>query len=457
MPRWEPLTDDQRFPLIPEAGRGLLRHLRQHPQAPRWNLAAGDRLDAPTLAALRAWREEARRPPFWAEGEQPPWLEERFQRARAEVPFYRERAGATLAETPSFRRADLARQPWAFVPDGAALDELLVFATSGTTGPAFDVYSHPFAASAPLALLEAALGDLGITLEAGPERVSLASVHHQRGTYTYPSLMSFFGGAGYVKVNLHPDEWRAPGDAVAFLDATAPEVYLGDPLAFDALSRLPLRHRPRALVSSAMTLRPGLRAALEAHFRCPILDLYSLTEARLLAVDTGVGMAVRAPDVFIEVLDPMHDTPMAPGQRGEITVTGGCNPLLPLLRYRTGDFGRLEHSQGRVWIRDLEGRPPVALLDAQGALVNTIDASRSLAPFALPQLQLAQAADRSLTLRVRGEADEALLRAALAPLFGDLPLSVTGFPAHLDPGRKVLQYVSEVTPPPELAAVFGDA
>ena len=458
MPRWEPLTDDQRFPLIPEARRGLLTRLRQHPHAPRWNMASGDRLNHEDLAQVRAWADEARRgPPSWAPGETPPWVDPLVERLSQTVPFYRARGGGRLRDHPSFRRADLARAPWSFVPDGMDLDALLVYPTSGTTGPAFDVYSHPVAASIYLAFVQVALADLGVKIAGGPDRVSVAAVHHQRGTYTYPSLMSYLGEAGFVKLNLHPDEWSSEADPAAFLDALDPEIYTGDPLAFDALARLPLRGRPRALISSAMTLTHGMRARLEARFRCPVLDLYSLTEARLIAVDAGEGYRVRCHDLYVEILHPEHDTPLPPGARGEITVTGGSNPLLPLLRYRTGDFGRVEHRHDGVWIRELEGRAPVALLDAAGALVNNIDVSRALAPFALPQFQLRQAADQSLTLAVRGEHDGPLLAATLAPLFGGLPISVTLLPEGEQTGKKVPQYLSEVKVPVDLAHLFSPA
>lgn len=459
MPRHVPLSDDARFPLIPEDGRGLLRALRQHPHAPRWNLACGDRLDAPTRDRLAGWAAAlARGPAAWTPGEVPGWVEDLRARLVQTVPFYRARGGASLCDVPSFRRPELASAPWAFVPDDQELDDLLVYPTSGTTGPAFEVYSHPFAASAYLAFLQVALARAGVELRGGPDQTALVAVHHQRGTYTYPSLMSWLDGAGFAKINLHPDEWRDPGDAVAFLDALRPQVYTGDPWAFEQLARLPLTHRPAALVSSATALLPGQRARLVAHFGCPVLDLYSLTEARLIAADLGPdlggGHEILAHDLFVEILDPLRDQPVAPGARGEIVVSGGCNPLLPLLRYRTGDLGRLHNEGGRMVIRGLEGRAPVCLLDAAGAVVNTIDVSRALAPFALPAFQLHQAADGALTLRVRGDEPAARLQAALAPLFGGLPLEITAFEAHLDPGAKVVPYLSEVTPPASARAVF---
>ena len=139
-------------------------------------------------------------------------------RAIVQVPFYRARipAGTPFSEVPSLRRADLMRAPWDLVPDDQPLDDILVYPTSGTTGPAFPVYSHPVTANAYLAFLELSLTQIGVAFDPNPGGVALACVHCQRGTYTYPSLMSYLAGAGFVKVNLFPTwtphgfAWRIP-------------------------------------------------------------------------------------------------------------------------------------------------------------------------------------------------------------------------------------------------------
>jgi phenylacetate-CoA ligase len=434
MPRWHALSDAQRYPAIPPGRRQLLRHLREHPRAPRWTLACGDRLQPDQLAALADWEQALRAGPGPATGDgQPRWLQDFTDRMLTGVPFYRRRSppGTPFAELPSTRRADLAAAPWGFVPDQQPLEELLVYPTSGSTGPAFPVYSHPFTASAYLAFLNVVLAREGVALPRDPDRVALACVHWQRQAYTYPSLMSYLGGAGYLKINLAPGEWRTPGDAAAFLNAWAPPVYTGDPYAFARLMELDLRHRPRALISSATALSPAWRATLEGHFGCPVLDFYSLTEARLLAVSRGGPHEVLAHDLFLETLDPRADRAVPPGTRGELAVSGGHNPFLPLLRYRTGDFARLERRAGRTLLHDLEARPPVCLLDQDGAVVNTLDVSRVLGRFPLARLQLQQRADRALTLRRHGPAPAAALRQALGELFGpDLPVTLA--PAYAD-------------------------
>jgi phenylacetate-CoA ligase len=97
-----------------------------------------------------------------------------------------------------------------------------------------------------------------------------------------------------------------------------------------------------------------------------------------------------------------------PGQRGEITVTSGFNHYLPLLRYRTGDFGRLELHGNDWYITELEGRSPVQFRTAKGEWLNNVDITHLLYPFALTQFSLHQHGDGRLILKLPSinEADE---------------------------------------------------
>jgi len=193
--------------------------------------------------------------------------------------------------------------------------------------------------SVPLRRRALALDALG--LSGTPETVASAVVAFQGGTGTWASVAQYPGMAGCVKVNLNPADWRSPEDRSAYLDACAPELICGDPISFAELAKLPIGIRPTALISTAMALLPGLRDMLAARFGCPVIDLYSMNESGPLAArDPGGAWRWLRPDILIELLGP-DDQPVADGARGEITLTGGNNPYLPLLRYRTGDFGAL--------------------------------------------------------------------------------------------------------------------
>ena len=59
-------------------------------------------------------------------------------------------------------------------------------------------------------------------------------------------------------------------------------------------------------------------------------------------------------------------------------VTAGENPLLPLVRYRTGDFGMLVEVDGRLSIAELEGREATTFLAKDGSRVACVDLTQQL-------------------------------------------------------------------------------
>ncbi len=447
------LTQAERYPWLNDDSRRLLEWLHEHPAAPRFNHTCGDRLTAAGLERVRQFELELNTAATgWQPGQPPAWLAEFVAFCFREVPFYRHygNAPAAIGDVPTCARADLSRAPWHFVPDTLPVDDLIVYNTSGTTGHPLDILSHPETASKYLPLLKAALRMHGVTLEGGRSPatgqlgVALLLACFQQRTYTYASVSAFLGGAGFAKINLAPTDWRAPDDRTSYIDACQPEVFTGDPLAFAELARLPLQHRPKALISTAMQLLPGLRQELEARFGCPVIDLYAMNEAGPIAAATPAGHALLQTRLYVEVLDD-EGQPCPSGERGEITLTGGFNPFIPLLRYRTGDYAGLAFAGSQPLLVGLEGRPPVVYRGAAGQSINNIDVTGALKSFALPCYQLHQSAGGALKLSVPGAGGEpAALRAALLGLFGPgQTLEIVAVESLGGPGDKVIQYTRE--------------
>ncbi|MBF0436741.1 MAG: phenylacetate--CoA ligase family protein [Magnetococcales bacterium] len=84
------------------------------------------------------------------------------------------------------------------------------------------------------------------------------------------------------------------------------------------------------------------RRLIEARFGAFVHDAYGLTECVV-----GVECAMRQgfhywPDsVYVEILDPVKNTPVPVGTMGEIVLTSFQRDSLPILRYRSGDLGWL--------------------------------------------------------------------------------------------------------------------
>jgi len=437
-------TDAERFPTLTDAGRRMLAFLREHPCAPVYRNQSGNRLLAPEVEAARRFEDHvAHAAVGWVPGTVPAWVASFVADTFRRVPHYRAlgQPPADLAQLPTMTRADLARDVTPFVPDDVDVTRLLNFRTTGTTGHPLQVPSHPLVAARYLAYHKRALRRAGIELRHGAGQVGVILLGCQRRCFTYVSVTPTMGESGLAKLNLHPDDWRHPDDRARYLDAMAPEVISGDPISFAELLKLPLTWRPRALLSVSMQLLPGLRRQLEERFGCPVLDLYSLNEVGPVGVFDGAagGHLLLQPELFVEILDS-GGRPVAPGERGEVTVTGGFNFCLPLLRYRTGDFAALAFGPDGPVLRELSGRAPVRYRRADGSWVNNIDVTHALQALPLAHFAIHQAADGALTLRLdaNGQQWAAEARTALAGLLGALPVQVLLL-QHED---KVVQYTS---------------
>jgi phenylacetate-CoA ligase len=438
--------DAERYPTLSDSGRAMLQRLTEHPAAPTYRNRSGNRLRPEDLAALATFEAEMLAAPIgWRPGEAPDWILPFLEQSYREVPHFRARGAAprALADIPTTSRADLARDIAAFVPDTVAVDRLINFRTTGTTGHPLLIASHPLVAASYLTFHKRALARFGITLQAGAGDVGVILLGHQQRCFTYVSVTPSMGEAGLAKINLHPNDWRHPDDRAQYLDALAPEVVAGDPISFATLLELPVTMKPRAILSVAMMLTDGMRDRLEARFGCPVLDLYSMNEVGPIAVtDPRVGGRVLLqPRLYVEIVD-REGHALPPGSRGEVCVTGGFNFCLPLVRYRTGDTAVLDMAGDVPILRDFSGRRAIRFRTASGDWVNNIDISHALQGLSGAQFALHQDAAGAITLALSADAaaDAPMALAALRRLLGDVPVAV----ATIAGDDKVLQYTSDL-------------
>lgn len=436
----------ERFPTLSPSGLAMLKFLREHPAAPIYRNQSGNRLLAEEVEALRAFEREVQSSAVgWPRGGVPPWRDAFVARTYEEVPYFRSMGlpPRRFEDIPTTCRADLATDVARFVPDTVPIDRLICFQTTGTTGHPLHVPSHPLVAGRYLAFHKRALRRLNIELCHGQGKVGVVLLGMQKTCFTYVSITPLMEESGLAKINLHPNDWRDPEDRARYLDALQPEVIAGDPLSFAELLNLPVTIRPRAFFSVGMTLLPGLRQLLEKRFACPVLDFYSMNEAGPIGIfdASAGGHVLLQPYLYVEIVNPQGQ-PVAEGERGEITLTGGFNFCLPLLRYRTGDFAALNWHGDEPVLLGLSGRAPVRFRDGNGAWINNIDVTYALQPLPLRQFSLHQNADGSVTLYVR-PSDLLFAEAAAArlyPLFGEQPVTIRELTAE----GKTLQYTSDL-------------
>jgi phenylacetate-CoA ligase len=418
------LTDSERWPTLDAAGAARLDAAHRHPLAPAWVHRTGDRLSADGVARARV--------PLPVAG----WLADHLAIARR-LPAYRRVADSLgeLGSWPTVTREDLLDDVSAFVPLDADLERMIEGSSSGTTGRALQIPDDIEEVARSFHLLVRLAAEQGIDWRPDPERMALAYVVHQRQAFTYTSSISSFGQATMARLNLHPSQWPAAGQRTGYLLAQQPQVITGNPTSLAELLHpdLVAGLRPLALFSGAMALSLGLRRDLERAYGCPVIDVYGLHETRPIAASADGGpFLILDRRVHVEVLDT-SGRPVAPGQRGEIVVTAGENPLLPLVRYRTGDYGRLVDVAGRPALADLEGREATRFVALDGSLVPSVDLTQQLQAGGARGWAVRQAVDGSLSATIVG-GDAGQIGAALGRLLAQ-PVTVTAVPTLLDLGE----------------------
>lgn len=439
------MSDQEHYPTLTPDGKRMLDFLREHPAAPVYSNNSGNKLLADEVDILRQFERDVLDAKVgWKRDAIPDWLSAFSADVYATVPHYRALGSAPLrfGDIVPVSRADLAADIAQFVPDTVDIARLINFRTTGTTGHRLIIASHPLVAGSYLAFHKRALKRFGIELAHGKGQVGVVLLGFQRKCFTYVSVTPTMDESGLAKINLHTDDWRHPDDRAAYLDALAPEIIAGDPISFAELLNVPLTKMPRALLSVSMLLLPGLRERLEQRFHCPVLDIYSLNEVGPVGVFVAAlgGHLLLQPRLFVEILDG-EGKPVAAGERGEITVTGGFNFCLPLLRYRTGDYGSLSFSEEGPVIVGLSGRRPVRFMTERGMWINNIDVTHALHPLAIPHFGFHQRTDGSVILRLGAGAMAFAAAAvnALQSLFGSQVIEVELLLAE----DKIVQYSSE--------------
>ena len=95
--------------------------------------------------------------------------------------------------------------------------------------------------------------------------------------------------------------------------------------------------RPRSIITSSETLSDETRKLIETAFGCPVFDHYGAAEMAAFIGQCERGRYhVNTEFGAVEIL--CDGRPARPGEAGEVVATGFINPVMPLIRYATGDL-----------------------------------------------------------------------------------------------------------------------
>jgi phenylacetate-CoA ligase len=103
----------------------------------------------------------------------------------------------------------------------------------------------------------------------------------------------------------------------------------------------------------------GIRTQIERALPLKAINFYGLSEmcgpgVAVECIEHRDGLHVQEDHFLVEVVDPDDGHRLEPGVEGELVFTTLTKEALPLIRYRTGDLGRLSHERcpcGRTTVR----------------------------------------------------------------------------------------------------------
>ena len=307
--------------------------------------------------------------------------------AAADVPFYRTRGLEAasirsidqLAAIPVLSKAEVQRADRMLISERYRGHRLSEVHTGGTTGKPLAVYCDSATLQRNYAFFArfrewAGIRDgARVATFAGrpliPQEARAPYWRHNRAANTL--LFSSY----HIGLNTLP----AYVDALCHFRPSLIDTY---PSSIEPIARYLLGHgitaiRPTAVITSSETLFPETRALVERAFGCRVFDHYGGAEMAALIAQCEVGTYHVAPEFgVVEVID--NNVPVSPGQRGEIVATGFINPVMPLIRYATGDYAVLGSGHcacGRAGqtIEELEGRMDDVIVTPEGHLVGRLD------------------------------------------------------------------------------------
>lgn len=324
------------------------------------------------------------------------WTDRRLQallrHALGSVPYYRELAAREGLDVNAVTARDLTRLPLVgktimssrledFRSDQVAPHRFRPNTTSGSTGTPFRFYSDNGANQVRLA------NDMRVRMWAGwriGDRQALLWGHRGdlAGHDRWLSRLRNEISGRVIMLNAYDLGEPRMTHYHRVLMQCKPTLLVGYSSALAAFADFLTRHslpppRLRACMSTAETLLPEQRSAVEAAFCCPVLDHYGSREFGTISQQCRPDSAqhITVERVWVEVVDEKGRA-VAPGQQGEIVVTDLDNYAMPFLRYRTGDLGILSNGtctcgRGLPLLQSIAGRVSEIIVGRNGRMVST--------------------------------------------------------------------------------------
>lgn len=165
-------------------------------------------------------------------------------------------------------------------------------------------------------------------------------------------------------------------------------------------------------VNSIITMSESLddytKSKGQEYFGCPVLSRYSNIENGILAQQTlkeTHKFILNTASYYIEILDLESNAVLPYGSLGKIVVTDYYNKAMPLIRYDTGDVGRIEeitiNGRSTLVLTHIEGRRLDRIFNAKGELISSYIVYKNMWKYAeINQYQFIQISEKKYMFKI---------------------------------------------------------
>jgi phenylacetate-CoA ligase len=240
---------------------------------------------------------------------------------------------------PITEKASVRENPESFLDSGQANPAWIPWNTSGTTGTPMRFFYTQQAVARQYAFVERYREQAGVSRFARRAQFTgklIAPENSRERFWRYD-----WANRCLLLSTVHLREDTIPQYLKALRDF-GPQYISGYPSAIALLAQAVLR-RPelgfplKAVLTSAETLLEEQRLVIGSAFGSRVYDQYGQTEMQSFWFECRYGRMHAHPLFGItEILRP-NGEPCAPGETGDVVITGLLNTAMPLLRYRVGD------------------------------------------------------------------------------------------------------------------------
>lgn len=254
---------------------------------------------------------------------------------------------------PTLDRETLLAHPQDFLAENIPVRKRAYFTTGGTMGRPLGIYNSKDSGWRELAFMHTQWKRVGF--KQGDLRAMLkGAIIERKRHWQYDSAERAFVFSNFHMTAHNVAEYA---DVMKRQNTIFLHTYPSAALDFARLLKDQGIEPPpfRAILAGSENLYAGQREFLEAFFHCRVYTWFGHSENTVLAGGCEVSNCyhVFAEYGFVEVLREDGTVAVREGEHGEIVGTSLYNPVMPLVRYRTGDYaeiGRPSCACGRPYV-----------------------------------------------------------------------------------------------------------